>query len=156
MLLKLLSISLYSIICYQDFKERMVHWFLFPILALVIGYSMAADYSIYFYLINVTYNVVFISTIIGILWVYTRLIKKIKFLNHSFGLGDLLLFYALCFGFNAEIFKYLLVCSIILSLLLHLLLRKKQKNPTIPLAAYVSLFFAIYTVLDLCLNVKLD
>ena len=84
------------------------------------------------------FNSLLISTIVIILYVYTKLIAKIKFLNHSFGLGDLLFFYAISLGFPTLTFIILFTFSILFSCLVYFLFKKNKS--TVPLAGYMSLF----------------
>jgi hypothetical protein len=53
------------------------------------------------------------------------------------------LFFVLAFSFSSISFIILFVFGLIFSLVLHLLLKKKSKHSTVPLAGYLSLFFSI-------------
>jgi len=63
-----------------------------------------------------------------------------EFLNVSFGLGDLLFFYALAFGFPTVTFLVLFVLSILFSLFVFALLKTKKGTETVPLAGLMGLF----------------
>lgn len=65
---------------------------------------------------------------------------KINFLKEAIGLGDILFFLALALAFPTETFIVLFVFSMVFSLMLHLTVTRKQKESTIPLAGYASLF----------------
>lgn len=65
-----------------------------------------------------------------------------KFLNVSFGLGDVLFFYAFALGFPTVTFLILFVSSIVFSLMVSLIQKKKNKANGIPLAGLMSLFLA--------------
>lgn len=143
-----MAVAFSSLICYQDFKERMVHWFLFPLLgiALTLIFYKQTEHS--FFLISLVTNVILITLIIGILYVYSRIIVKKRFINHSVGLGDILFFYALSVGFPPMTFIILFVCSLIFSLLTFLFLKKGMKLKTVPLAGLMSLFLIMVLLSD--------
>ena len=63
-------------------------------------------------------------------------------LSDTIGLGDGLLFVALAFGFAPLTFMIVFVFGLVGSLLLHLVL-KKSKSESVPLAGYMSVFFAL-------------
>jgi len=64
-------------------------------------------------------------------------------IKETIGMGDVLLFFALTCTFSLISFITLFVFSLVLSLLLHLVLSKREIQKTVPLAGYMSLFFAI-------------
>ncbi|MFD0963855.1 hypothetical protein [Pseudofulvibacter geojedonensis] len=64
-------------------------------------------------------------------------------IKEAIGLGDILLFIALTCTFSLVSFITLFVSSLLFSLLLHLISSKGNKEKTVPLAGYMSLFFAI-------------
>lgn len=129
-----------ALIAFQDIKERMVTWLLFPLvgLALALVYLMSTSFE-QFYPFIMT-NVLLISSIILVLFLYSKYIAGVKFLNVSFGLGDLLFFYAFAFGFPTITFLILFVGSILFSLAVFVISKGKQKDKTIPLAGFMSIF----------------
>ncbi len=132
-----------SIICYQDIKERTVYWFMFPLLALLLGlthYLITNNLTVFIY--YTLFNILLISLIILLLYLYTKLITKKKFLNYSFGMGDLLFFYALSFGFPSVTFIILFSSAIIFSTLLFFSLKNSMIKKTAPLAGFMGLFLA--------------
>ncbi|MEM9680624.1 MAG: hypothetical protein AAF901_09895, partial [Bacteroidota bacterium] len=70
-------------------------------------------------------------------------IKLKTSITKTFGLGDALLFLALAFTFANISFLVLFIFGLVFSLLLHVLLKHYSKFSTVPLAGYLSLFFAI-------------
>ncbi|EJL60658.1 hypothetical protein PMI10_03716 [Flavobacterium sp. CF136] len=139
--LKLILILLFFTILYQDCKDRLVFWFLYPlagILALAIQYFILPVNSI---LLNVGTNLILVLFLLLVCYVYTRL-RKLEFSN-SFGLGDVLFFIFISFTFSTISFLVLFIFSLFFSLLLHLVLSQKGKQKTVPLAGYMSLFFGV-------------
>ncbi|MCB0375098.1 MAG: hypothetical protein KDD04_04185, partial [Sinomicrobium sp.] len=140
---KLLTVFLLSAIFYQDVRARMVHGFLFPLTALFLGILHYFNVEKTGFYIGVAGNMIFISVLILFLFLYSKIKLKRSFLHESFGLGDMLFFYAVCFAFPNYTFAVLFVFSVLFSLFAHLALKKKMKDKTVPLAGYMSLFFAI-------------
>lgn len=142
--LKIILIVIFGIILWQDCKERLVYWFLYPLVG-ILGFSIQLFYTdIYLALINSFINLCFILTVLLILWVYTKLIMKQDLVNKGIGIGDLLFFVFLSFCFSIISFFIFFVCSLLFSLLLYFMLkRKKPELESIPLAGLMSLFFAV-------------
>jgi hypothetical protein len=136
----ILTLCLLSI-AIQDLKERQVYWFLFPLLAACSGmlfYEVSAP-SVLF--ATVIANVLFITVLLLLLYVYSKFKGRLE-LKDAIGLGDILMFYALSFSFSTIAFIYVFVGSLVFSLLAHILSKNYLKTHTIPLAGYMSLFFA--------------
>lgn len=131
-----------TLIAFQDFKERMVSWILFPIVGSLLAVLYICNTSFEQFYPFVFTNMVLVSAIILVLYLYTKYITKKKFLNVSFGLGDLLFFYAFAFGFPTITFLILFVGSVLFSLAVFLLSKKQQKNETIPLAGLMGFFLS--------------
>jgi hypothetical protein len=137
-----------GLISYQDFRERAVLWALFPIMALLLGYLhfIHVHYSAFFS--NVLLNLLLTAMILMVLFLYTRWVSRTKFLDHSFGLGDLLFFCAMCFGFPSITFIVLFSSALIFSLAAFFALKKNMSHPTVPLAGLMGLFLISVFVLQ--------
>ena len=97
---KVLIILTFGFIFWQDFKDRLVFWFLYPMVG-VLGFLIQIELlPISILLINTLINLVLVLTLSLILFVYTKIILKKKFVNESIGIGDLLFFVFLCFCFS--------------------------------------------------------
>lgn len=146
--LRIVLLFIFFIIFWQDSKDRLVYWFLYPlagILAYVIQSIIIDNYFLSFY--NSLLNFALVSVIIVVAWIYSAAIKKRKFINESIGVGDILMFLFLCFTFTTVTFIILFVFSLIFSLVLHQYLNNKSTQATVPLAGYIALFFAsVYIV----------
>ncbi len=152
-LFKILLILNFGIIFLQDYKNRMVHWFWYPLVG-VFGFLVQTYYIDYATLaVNSAVNLLLIFTVLLILWVYTKLILHRKLINESIGIGDVLFFIFLSFCFSIISFFVLFVFSLLFSLLLHFALKSKNTiSETIPLAGYMSLFFALVYGLTFFIN----
>lgn len=138
LLYKIIIILCLGFIFYQDNKSREVYWFLFPLLGTLLCLLFFENSYLNFLVLSMLFNSLLISCVIIILYLYTKLFAKIKFLNHSFGTGDLLFFYAFSFGFPTITFIVLFTFSILFSTLIFFLFKKNKR--TVPLAGYMSLF----------------
>ncbi|WP_435624325.1 hypothetical protein [Flagellimonas sp.] len=153
LVLYLLTILCLCYIVLQDFKERQVYWFLFPLLLiLLITIHSIKVHDKYILFLSVVFNFLLVSTILLILYLYTRLILKRRFVNYSLGLGDILFFYAFASGFPILTFSFLFVFSIFFSLLFYLIFKKKLFAQSIPLAGLMGIFLASTILLNLLLE----
>ena len=146
-LLKSLLIITFLVVFWQDTRDRLVYWFLYPFIGclaigvqfLQIGYVTT--------LINSAINLVFILLLVSVCYLYSKIIMKRRFVNESIGLGDILIFIFLCFTFATVAFFILFVFALLFSLMLHLYFKKKSINNNVPLAGYIAVFFAaVYLV----------
>jgi len=142
-LIKFLVILVCALIAFQDFKERAVSWVLFPIIGLLLAFLFLNVTSFEQYSLFVMTNVLLVSGILLILFLYTKHIARMKFLNVSFGLGDLLFFYAFALGFPTLTFIVLFVGAILFSLVFFLFSKKERKKGTIPLAGLMGFFLMV-------------
>lgn len=140
-IIKALIIIVFGVIFWQDYKQRLVYWFLYPLVGIIAFYIQAQHILLISALLNSLINLTIVSIIILISFLYSKLIMKSRFINHSIGLGDLLLFIFLSFSFSTIPFTILLVFSLVFSLVVHLYFKRKSTHQNVPLAGYISLFF---------------
>jgi len=131
-----------GIICYQDIKKRTVYWFLFPMLAVLMGCLHYQFTVVLLFFTHILLNTLLISLILLILYLYTKIVSKKKFINHSFGLGDLLFFYAMAIGFPTLTFIVLFSCALLFSTLIFFSFKNNMTKKTVPLAGFMSLFLS--------------
>lgn len=129
-----------SLIAYQDLKDRMVHWILFPIAAFFMGTLYFTKSGLEQYSLFVIGNLILVITVLSILYMYTKYLRKMEFLDVSFGLGDILFFIAFALGFPTVTFLILFVSSIVFSLLIFLIFNRKGTIENVPLAGFMSIF----------------
>ena len=129
-----------GLIAFQDFKDRMVSWILFPIMGIALAFLYLNHANFEQFYPFVLGNFLLVTAIVLVLYLYTKYIAKMEFLNVSFGLGDLLFFYGLALGFPTMTFLVLFVLSILFSLSAFLYLKRKQEMQTIPLAGLMGIF----------------
>lgn len=141
-LLKIIIIAVLLLIFYQDFKERQVYWFLFPFLALGCAILFYNGTLPELFFVAVLLNLSFILFLLAIIFLYAKIKLKQPF-KAVFGAGDVLLFLGLVFTFSTLSFLIVFVFSLFFSLLIHLAVSRHSKEKTVPLAGYMSFFFAI-------------
>lgn len=132
-----------GLIAYQDVRERMVHWILFPALALAMGYLYSERIGIHQYALLVFANLLLVTSVLSILYLYTKYLRGMEFLDVSFGLGDLLFFLAFALGFPTLTFLVLFTSSIIFSLSIFLVMKKINVEKNAPLAGLMSFYLII-------------
>jgi hypothetical protein len=141
--LKALLIIVFAIIFFQDIKDRLVYWFLYPIAGIVgfsihaenVGYKLALLYSMI--------NLSLVAVILLVLFLYSKLKLKMRFANGSMGMGDILLFIFLSFTFPTIAFIILFVFSLFFAIVMHYMLKDRSRHANVPLAGYIALFFAV-------------
>lgn len=171
--LKFILIGAFIIILYQDYKDRLVYWFLFPTVGAIGGILFYKNVIPELFLSAFIINICFVTSMVFIVFLYAKFKLKSNLLN-AIGLGDLLLFFAMTASFSSISFITLFVSSLIFSLVLHVFVcsltqskltkHSGEKNiksleanleilnsrhacrqaglSSVPLAGYMSLFFA--------------
>ncbi|MFW0739841.1 hypothetical protein [Flavobacterium sp. T12S277] len=147
--LKLILILVFAIVLYQDFKSRLVYWFLYPVIGILAFaiqlYTVPLNIAIY----NLGVNLLLVSFILGVGFLYLKL-RNLNIKN-SIGIGDILFFVFISCTFSTVSFIVLFVFALLFSLLLHFVLSIKKEEETVPLAGYMALFFgAVYAMTFLC------
>ncbi len=127
---------------YQDIKERLVYWFLFPIIALCSGILLYKNMFQELFITTLAINIAFVLFLLLVVFGYSKFKLKTS-MKQTFGLGDALLFFALAFTFASVSFLILFVFGLLFSLVLHLFLKNRSNLKTVPLAGYLCFFFAI-------------
>jgi hypothetical protein len=72
-----------------------------------------------------------------------------KLLNRKIGLGDILFILACCFVFSPFNFLFFYCCSLLFSLMMHLVFVKgllKRSSYTVPLAGWMAVFLQVYVM----------
>nr|MUH40232.1 hypothetical protein [Zobellia laminariae] len=138
--IQLIVILCCGVIAFQDFRERAVVWFLFPLLATALAVLHLKNNSFEVFLWFSLTNFILVNGILFVLFLYTKYIMRKKFINVSFGLGDVLFFYALALGFPTITFVFIFVGAILFSLILFLIFKNKWSVNTVPLAGLMGLY----------------
>lgn len=141
LILKCILTIAFGAILYQDVKERLVYWFLFPIVALCIGWLFYSNTLPELFLASIIANLMFVSTLLLIVFLYSKFKLNMKF-DQVIGLGDILFFLAVCFSFSTLSFLVVFISALVFSLILHLSVKNKKRS-FVPLAGYMSLFFGL-------------
>ena len=142
-ILKVLIIINFLVIFFQDVRERMVLWLLYPIAAVLAFLIQWKSNGIYITLVNTGFCFLLAAALLFISRMYCRMAWKRPFVNEAIGIGDILLFVALSLAFAPMAFMVLLVWSLFLAMLLHFFFGKYSIHRSVPLAGYMALFFAM-------------
>ena len=148
-LLKIILISSLLIIAYQDFKDRYVWWFLFPLMAFSGTSLFFAANEVSLFVANVASNILMVFVLLSVLFLYARYILKKSLTKELLGVADILLFIGFAMSFPTLSFLSFFISALIGSFILGLLFHRKKGSDSkgIPLAGYLSVFFLLtYTV----------
>lgn len=146
--LKLILVIIFGAILYQDYKNRLVYWFLYPITGILVFAIQLYYIPIELVFANSVLNILFVTFLLTVCFIYLKL-KKISFKN-SLGMGDILFFIFISFSFATVSFIVLFVFALVFSLILHFVFQNKNQLKTVPLAGYMSLFFAVVYMATFC------
>lgn len=139
--LKLILVVVFAIVLYQDFKSRLVYWFLYPIIGILAFAIQLYNVPTAIAFSNLSFNLLFVTIILGVSFLYIRL-RKLDFIS-AIGIGDILFFAFISCTFSIVSFLVLFVFALLFSLILHFVLNNKKEQQTVPLAGYMSLFFGV-------------
>lgn len=145
----LLSITLLTILV-QDFWSRAIYWWLPVVLFLVSGAFSMHNAGWSETLHHSWYNAIFVSLLLGVLFLYSYLRYKSvsSLLTQQFGLGDVLMLLALCPLFGSVNFILFICFSNVLMLFVELLKRLVRPGPaSIAYAGYLAGFTLMFQVL---------
>lgn len=147
--LKISLIVISLIILYQDVTERKAYWFWFPLL-IVLYSSVHLEHVVWqVFTLTSMLNLTIVGFFLLIIALYAKLKLRVN-PRHVFGLGDALLFLALAFTFSTVSFITTFVFALVFALSIHVVFKKQSKFNTVPLAGYMSVFYAITYVAYWC------
>lgn len=141
-LLKTILILCFGSILYQDIKERQVYWFLFPLVGIFCGALFFYHTLPELFISSVLMNLFFVGLLLLVTFVYAK-VKLGTSIFNTIGLGDILLFLGLSVSFATVSFIVLFISALVFALILHLIIKRYKAVITVPLAGYMSLFFAV-------------
>lgn len=137
-------IAILITIIYQDFRYREIWWFTPPLLfisGLIFQWKLLNWEHFLF-------NLLFISFVVSFLVVYVRIRFSSKnLLKDYFGLGDVLVLFALTPLFAFPFFIYFFTFSTIISLIGFFLVSVFKAQKSIPYAGYISLCTIVFLIL---------
>lgn len=148
----IVSISLLSLIFYQDLKFKAVTWILFPIVAVVFLVFNIYSNSFEVVLFNSIINLGFVAIQLILLTLYFS-IKARKIVNiaqQSLGWGDILFLVAVCVLLPPNTFFLFYIVSLILVVMKEIIARLvfARHSDKIPLAGLQALLLACLIVIQ--------
>ena len=146
-----LFITLLATLFYEDIKERKVSvWIL--VSGIILGGTLHwLHQNTFVFLLNIGINISFIFLIFGTLFLYAKFKLK-KNIFDVFGAGDLFLFILLAVSLPILSFLMVFVFSLIFSLVVFMLLKKRFSEKTVPLAGLQSLFLGLVLIANKLTN----
>ena len=151
-ILKVITISLLSVIVLQDFRLKAVTWFLFPMLLLAQVINGLMETGAETYLMDLLLNLSFIAIIMCCTFLYFWLKhKKINsILDEEIGWGDVLFFIILAATFSPVNFIFFTCLSLLLVLIAYLVFSRFKGNANIiPLAGFQALLLMGSIICDI-------
>ncbi|MGB5170845.1 MAG: hypothetical protein WBN11_03985 [Eudoraea sp.] len=137
-----------SHIVFQDLKERIVYVFSFLLLGIYLTLLCLHHVTWQQYILWISVNVLMVSLVLLILFIYTKWYTDRVFLNESFGEGDLLFFYAFALGFPTYTFMLLFVGASLFSLVVYIFLKTRKNMDSVPMAGLMGIFLIIVILLS--------
>lgn len=144
------AIAILCVVIYQDYRARLVHIILFPLIALpfiLLNHFITTKAT---YWEEIMINFAFLISVFFLLYLLYALKNRrfTKIINSKIGPGDILILSSLCFYGNSIVYSRLFILSMIFSLILTgvFLSRKKNinfKTYKIPLAAHISIIWVL-------------
>lgn len=126
----------------QDYKQRLVYFFLYPLIGILALFLHLKEANLQVMEMAFLTNLFFVLLLTGVCALYAKFKLRQK-LHDVLGFGDMLFFIFISFSFSTISFITFFVFSLLFSLLLHIVFKGKNENKTVPLAGYMSLFFAV-------------
>ncbi len=139
---------------YQDWKYRAISWLVFPVLLSV---AFVLFWLSQLALNTVVFNIVFLTVIIGSLFLYVS-VKRRRWVNifkADLGLGDVLFLVAICPLFSERNYILFFITGMLFSGLIHLFVFAWNKEVKIPLAGYLAGYIILSKGYDLCVDTNL-
>lgn len=134
----------HSVIIWQDFRTRSIHWIIIPVLILLF---MLSRYNAGFDWKEAIGNVIFLSIILIGLTLYFSLKERqwINPIDSLIGLGDILYFVTLTLAFSAFDFVFYFITGLLFSLFIFLIYTRFRWNSKIelPLAGTMSIWYML-------------
>lgn len=150
--MKHLFLLILLIIFNQDIKERQVT-FVVLLLGIILGGHLHYTNSFFeFFLFNISINVLLISLISIMLYLYVKLKLQQPFFE-AIGVGDILFFLLLAVSFPTISFLVVFSVSLLFSLILFLTVKRKLKKQTVPLAGFQALFLFLILFINLVFDI---
>ncbi len=147
----LVLLILLVLVSFQDFKERAVSIWVFPLLVTVFSYKAWLVNGWAFFRFDLVFNLALLGIQLLVLLLYLKLVKKS--VVNMLGAGDVLFFFVMAFAFSTVGFVFFFSLSLLVSLLVWLL-TNRNKNRLIPLAGLQSACLIIFFIAELMFSVN--
>lgn len=151
--IQFLTLPVLGMIAWEDLRERSIHWWWLPVLALALVLPSWSILSSDDQAARIAFNLSFLGLQLGATFFYL-IIRHGAWMNpvdRYIGLGDLLFFLVLALGLSRSNFILFLITGLALCVpAFFLLVRLHHSTPrTVPTAGFLALYLAFWCVLDL-------
>lgn len=140
-------------ICLQDLHERKIYVFLLGSAFLCLTLLHLKHNPAILVLLTSSINLGILLGMAILVGICTKLWLR-KPLRKSVGLGDVYFFIALAVGFPTGTFVVLLSTSLVFSWAVYQVVKKKLKDPLVPLAGFQALFLFVALALNSCFHIS--
>ena len=140
--LEIIFITTLGVLFYQDIKERKVSVWVLVVGGFLGGILHFMQQTQIVFVSSIVMNITFIALVFGVLCLYTKIILQNNIFQ-VFGMGDLLFFILLAVSLPLVSFLMVFIFSLLFSLLIFILVKRKLKDKTVPLAGLQSLFLIL-------------
>ncbi len=151
--IQFLTLPVLGMIAWEDLRERSIHWWWLPVLALALLLPSWSGLTSDDQAARIGFNVLFLVLQLGATFLYL-IIRHGAWMNpvdRYIGLGDLLFFLVLALGLSRSNFILFLITGLALCVPAYfLLVRLHHSTPrTVPTAGFLAVYLAFWCVLDL-------
>jgi Flp pilus assembly protein protease CpaA len=146
----ILSAAALIAVAVQDFRHRLISWYLVPVLFLLFAWNSLCSLSLseaaFYFVINLSFIIIQVLALTLYFSIKER--RPVNIIDSRLGIGDILLFVALCAAFSPVNFIVFYLLSLVLTIAGYTvsIFLLKGRSGSIPLAGAVAL------VLLLCLS----
>ena len=138
----ILIVMTLMVLAWQDFRSRLISWWLIPVLLLAfilagkeqVSWSGMGKY----FLFNLTFLI--LQFVIVWIWISLRNRKPVRLINSQIGLGDILFLVCIAAAFSTVNFLFFYTASLIAVLLIAAVIRmfRSSEKMLIPLAGAIA------------------
>lgn len=154
---RIITLLVLGTIAWEDLRERSIHWWLLPLLALAMVVPAWIELPFWELSAQVGFNLLFLALQLGglLLFVLLRNRRWVDPVNRYIGSGDLFFFLVLALGLSKANFVLFYLSGLALCIPAYLLLVRlwPATERTVPTAGFLALYLMLWSVVDLaCLS----
>lgn len=142
LLITFLLTAALTVVAVQDFKHRLISWWLIPLLLLLFAWNALSALSIReagtYFVFNISFLVFQLAAVTAYLSIKNK--RLVNIVNTWLGIGDILLFLVLCAAFSPVNYLLFYLLGLLVTIAGYIIYKLiKGRSGTIPLAGAVAL-----------------